>query len=62
MVNEDDLALVIGRRILKDADKLRLFMPNCYARFPFEWNGEAFEARILLAVQKNIEEKEPSDE
>lgn len=45
---EDELALYIGGRILGDADKLRLFIPDCYARFPLEWCGHAYEVQVIL--------------
>ena len=47
-MTEDELADYIGRRVLADADKLRLFMPECFARFPLEWNGAEYEIRISL--------------
>ena len=46
-MTEDELADYIGRRVLGDADKLRLFMPDCYARFPLEWCGQQFEVRVI---------------
>ena len=42
-MDEDELADYIGRRVLGDADKLRLFMPDCYARFPIERDGHRYE-------------------
>ena len=47
-IAEEDLAEYIGRRVLADADKLRLFMPDCFARFPIEWCNRNFEIRIIL--------------
>ena len=47
-LKEDDLALYLGKRIIADADKLRLFMPDCFARFPLEWCNRNFEIRIIL--------------
>lgn len=47
MTNEE-LADYIGRRVLGDADKLRLFMPDCYARFSLEMNGATYEIRTIL--------------
>ncbi len=46
-IAEEDLAEYIGRRVLDDADKLRLFMPECFARFPIEWDGHLFEISIV---------------
>lgn len=46
-MTEDELALYLGKRVLEDADKLRLFMPDCYARFPLEWCGHQFEVRVI---------------
>lgn len=42
-----DLALYLGHRIVADADKLRLFMPDCYARFPIEWDGHLYEISVV---------------
>lgn len=47
-MTEDELAEYIGKRILADAEKLRLFMPECYGRFPLRWNGADYEIRVLL--------------
>lgn len=47
-LKEDDLALYLGKRIIADADKLRLFMPDCFARFPLDWRDCSFEIRIIL--------------
>lgn len=47
MTNEE-LALYLGKRILDNADKLRLFMPDCYARFPLEMKGATYEIRVIL--------------
>ena len=46
-MTEQELIPYLGRRILDDADKLRLFMPDCFARFPLEWNGAQYEIRII---------------
>jgi hypothetical protein len=46
-MDEDELTLYLGKRVLEDADKLRLFMPDCYARFPLEWCGHTFEVRVI---------------
>lgn len=37
----------LGWRILEDADKLRLFMPECFARFPLEWDGHLYEISVV---------------
>ena len=42
-IAEEDLFEYIGKRVLDDADKLRLFMPDCYARFPIERDGHRYE-------------------
>lgn len=47
-IEEEDLAVYLGKRILADADKLRLFMPDCFARFPLDWRDCSFEIRIIL--------------
>lgn len=46
-VKQDDLAPYIGKRVLDDADKLRLFMPDCFARFPIERDGHEYEIRVI---------------
>lgn len=46
-LKEDDLALYLGKRIIADADKLRLFMPDCFARFPIERDGHEYEIRVV---------------
>ena len=46
-LKEDDLALYLGKRIIADAAKLRLFMPDCFARFPVEWDGHEYEIRVI---------------
>ena len=46
-IAEEDLAAYIGKRVLADADKLRLFMPDCFARFPIEWDGHEYEIRVI---------------
>lgn len=50
--SDDKLALYIGQRILGDADKLRLFMPDCYARFPLTLDGYKYEIHV---IQKGAE-------
>jgi hypothetical protein len=54
MTNED--AELLGWRILEDADKLRLFVPEHIARFRFDYKGQEFE--VLLFIPAN----EPSQE
>ena len=46
-IAEEDLVQYLGRRVLADADKLRLFMPDCYARFPIEWDGHLYEINVV---------------
>ena len=46
-IAEEDLAAYIGKRVLADADKLRLFMPDCFARFPIEWDQHLYEISII---------------
>ncbi len=46
-MTEDELALYLGKRVIADADKLRLFMPDCFARIPLEWDGHAYEVRVI---------------
>ena len=47
-MDEDELTIYLGKRVLADADKLRLFMPDCYARFPLEWCGYDYEVQVIL--------------
>lgn len=47
-IAEEDLAEYIGKRVLDDADKLRLFMPNFQARFPLDYAGRRFWVRVHL--------------
>ena len=47
-MTNDELALYLGKRILENADKLRLFMPDCYARFGLEMKGATYEIRVIL--------------
>jgi Ni,Fe-hydrogenase III component G len=51
---EHELADYIGRRVLADADKLRLFVPDCYAYFPLEWCGHQFEIHITLKGKATV--------
>ena len=46
-IADEDLAEYIGKRVLADADKLRLFMPDCFARFPIERDGHGYEIRVI---------------
>ena len=46
-IEEEDIAEYIGRRVLADADKLRLFMPDCFARFPLELDGHLYEISVV---------------
>lgn len=52
-MNEEDLTVYIGKRILADADKLRLFMPDCFAKFPLEWDGYDYEIHIYPKGRTN---------
>lgn len=52
-IAEEDLAEYIGRRVLADADKLRLFMPDCFARFPIERDGHGYEIRVIYQGPAN---------
>lgn len=47
----DELVLDLGSRILDDADKLRLFMPDHCATFWFVWRGHNF--KILLNMEED---------
>lgn len=46
-VEEKDLAEYIGKRILSHADRLRLFMPECFARFPIKRDGHLYEISVV---------------
>lgn len=46
-IAEEDLAEYIGNRVLDDADRLRLFMPDCCARIPMAWGGHCYEVRVI---------------
>ena len=52
-IAEEDLAAYIGKRVLADADKLRLFMPECVARFPIEWDWHEYEIQIIYKGRSN---------
>ena len=47
-IAEEDLAAYIGKRVLADADKLRLFVPEHIARFRFDYKGQEFEVRLFI--------------
>lgn len=47
-MTNDELALYLGKRILDNADKLRLFAPDCYAKFILEIRGATYEIRVIL--------------
>lgn len=49
-MEDDELALYLGKQILADADKLRLFMPDCFARIPLKWDGHEYEVRVFLTA------------
>lgn len=53
--SDDKLALYIGQRILADADKLRLFMPDCYARFPLRLDGHDYEIQVIQKGESGAE-------
>lgn len=46
-VTDEELAAYIGDRVMEDAKKLRLFMPDCFARMPIEWDGHKYEVRVI---------------
>lgn len=46
-VTDEELAAYIGDRVIEDAKKLRLFMPDCFARMPIEWDGHKYEVRVI---------------
>ena len=53
MLTKDELALEIGKQVLADADKLKLFMGKEFiARFPFHFDGENFWIEISIAGGK----------
>lgn len=47
-IAEEDLAEYIGKRVLDDAEKLRLFMPDCFARFPLRLDGHDYEIQVII--------------
>ena len=46
---EPEFAAELGARIIEDADKLRVFMPDMSARIKFAWAGRTFE--IVLSME-----------
>lgn len=46
-MTDEELAAYIGDRVIEDAKKLRLFMPDCFARMPIEWDGHKYEVRVI---------------
>lgn len=46
---EPEFAAELGARIIEDADKLRVFMPDMEARIKFAWVGRTFE--IVLSME-----------
>ena len=49
-----DLALYLGHRVVADADKLRLFAPDCFARFPVQWDGHEYEVRVIYRGKTDV--------
>lgn len=47
-IREDELANYLGNRIIADAEKLRLFMPDCFARFPLNLDGHDYEIQVII--------------
>jgi hypothetical protein len=56
--DEDDLilALAIGLQVIKDADKIRLFIPDYFARFDFERKGVPFQIRVFMPANESSQE------
>lgn len=46
---EPEFAAELGARIIEDADKLRVFIPDMAARIKFAWAGRTFE--IVLSME-----------
>lgn len=46
----------LGWRILEDADKLRLFVPDHIARFRFDYKGQEFEVRLFIPANAPYQE------
>ena len=40
---EPEFAAELGARIIEDAEKLRVFMPDMAARIKFAWAGRTFQ-------------------
>ena len=38
----------LGCRLLEDADKLRLLLPESWTRFRFDYKGQEFEVRLFI--------------
>lgn len=47
-IGDDELASYLGNRIISDAEKLRLFMPDCFARFPLRLDGHDYEIQVII--------------
>ena len=45
---EPEFAAELGARIIEDADKLRVFMPDMAARIKFDWAGRTFQIVIIM--------------
>lgn len=56
MISDSNLALYIGQRVLADAEKLRLFMPDCFARIPLTIDGHHYEIRVIQK-EKALDER-----
>lgn len=50
------LALAIGLQVIEDADKIRFFMPDYFARFNFERNGVDFQIRLFMPANAPSQE------
>lgn len=47
--NEDALAHEIGKRVIRDADSLRLYMDETYAaRFPIIWANRRYQITVEI--------------
>lgn len=47
--NEDALAHEIGKRVIRDADSLRLYMDETYAaRFPIIWANRRYQVTVEM--------------
>jgi hypothetical protein len=49
--DRDKLIIDLGSRLIDDADKLRLFMPDHCAIFWFEWRGKSF--KIVMNMEED---------